>query len=257
MARFVWRSRPLLLALCCLFLAVSGDPDVRGQDPIPTGKGKARFKGKGATTSSLKKYDDVITKDAKSSPGVFLVHRLDEKVYFEIPHDSLGKLMLWTIEVAKGPAGVSWGGRSLGDRVIRWERRGNKIYLWTVAFQKRADGKAVQRAVDSASMDTIMLSFNVEAEGKDRSAVIDVTSMFVTDLPDFSVRNAVTGAAGVDDSRSYIEEIKSFPSNIEVRSLLTFRGGGGTGAAGAGTPPPGGRGAGGRRWAELYRGIAL
>jgi hypothetical protein len=243
MARLVLRSRPLLLAVCFLFLAVAGDPGARGQDKFPGGaKGKGRFKGKGATATELKKYDDVITKDAKSSPGVFLVHRIDDKVYFEIPHDRLGKLMLWTIEVAKGPPGVSWGGRSLGDRVIRWERRGNKIYLWSVAFQKRADGKAVQRAVDSANMDTILLSFNVEAEGKDRSAVIDVSSMFVTDLPDFPVRNAVTGAAGVDDSRSYIEQIKAFPHNIEVRSLLTFRGGGGAGAQAGGTPPPGGRG---------------
>ena len=93
---------------------------------------------------------------------MFAVHQLNDKVYFEIPKDALGKLMLWTIEVARGPAGVSWGGQSLGNRVIRWERRANKVYLWNVAFQKRADGKAVQRAVDSANMDTIMLSFNVE-----------------------------------------------------------------------------------------------
>src|SRR6185369_2066367 len=107
----------------------------------------------------------------------FTVHRIDDRVLFEIPADAFGKLMLWTIEVARGPAGVSWGGQSLGNRVIRWERRGGKVFLWNVAFQKRADGKAVQRAVDSANMDTIILSFNVEAEGKDRSAVIEVTSM--------------------------------------------------------------------------------
>jgi hypothetical protein len=174
-----------------------------------------------------KKYDDVITKDATTSPGVFAVHRLDDKVYFELPADAFeNKLMLWQAEVAKGPAGVSWGGKSLGHRVVRWERRGNKVLLWQVSFDKRADGKAIQKAVDSANMDSIIFSFNVEAEGKDRSTVIEATSLFMTDVADFSVKGAVGGGANIDNSRSFLEDVKAFPTNIEVRSLLTFRGGG-------------------------------
>ncbi len=238
MARFVLRCRPMLLGVCCLVLVALAGP---GQAQ----RGGGRFKGGGGpgkakSGSEIKKYDEVITKEAKTTSGVFLVHRLDDKVYFEIPRDALGKLMLWTIEVVKGPAGVSWGGQALGNRVVRWERRGNRIYLWNVVFDKRADGKAVQRAVDSANMDTILLSFPVEAEGKDRSAVIQTTSMFTEDVPDFSVKRAVTGASSIDDSRSYIEEVKSFPTNIEVRSLLTFRTGGGAGGLTA--APPTGRG---------------
>ncbi len=78
----------------------------------------------------LKKYDDVITKNAKTYPGVFIVHRIDDKVYFEIPKEGFDRLMLWKAEVAKGPAGVSWGGQDLGHHHLRWERRGNKVYLW-------------------------------------------------------------------------------------------------------------------------------
>src|SRR5262245_32903954 len=83
--------------------------DIRGQDrPPKMDKGKAKAEGP-------KKYDEVITKAAKSYPGVFLVHRIDDKVYFEIPADAFGRLMLWTVEVVKGPSGLSWGGRSLGN----------------------------------------------------------------------------------------------------------------------------------------------
>jgi hypothetical protein len=183
-------------------------------------------KAAGQKAGELKKYDDVITKDAKTLPGVFAVHRIDDKVYFEIPQDAMGKLMLWQLEVAKGPAGVSWGGKSLGYRSVKFDRRGNKVFLWQVSFDKRADGKAIQRAVDSANMDAIIFNFNVEAEGKDRSAVINVTSLFMTDVADFSVKGAVGGGASIDDSRSYLEDVKAFPTNIEVRALLTFRGGG-------------------------------
>ena len=132
--------------------------------------------------------------------------------------------MLWQAEVAKGPPGVSWGGKTLGSSVLRWERRGKKVYLWKIAYAKRAGGKAVQIAVDSANNDTIVASFPVEAEGKDRSTVILVTPMFTTDIADLSVKGAVGGAAGVDESRSYLSEVKAFPTNIEVRSVLTFRG---------------------------------
>ena len=33
----------------------------------------------------VKPYDEVITKDAKTDPGLFFVHRVDSKVYYEIP----------------------------------------------------------------------------------------------------------------------------------------------------------------------------
>jgi hypothetical protein len=185
-------------------------------------------RGKAAAESTKpKKYDDVITKDAKTLPGVFAVHRIDEKLYFEIPEKAFGRLMLWRMEVAKGPPGVSWGGMSVGDYVVRWDRRGNKVYLWKVGFAKRAEGQAIRSSVDSASQDTIAAAFNVEAEGKDRSSVILATPLFTTDLADLSVKGAVRGAGGVDEARSYLAEVKAFPTNIEIRSLLTFRGGGG------------------------------
>ncbi|HJZ57087.1 MAG TPA: DUF5117 domain-containing protein, partial [Gemmataceae bacterium] len=175
-----------------------------------------------------KKYDDVITKDATTLPGVFAVHRIDDKMYFEIPADKLGRLMLWQAEVAKGPGGSSWGGAALGDEVLKFERRGNKVYLWKVGFRKRSDGKAVQAAVEAASTDTIIAAFNVECEGKDRSTVINVSDLFINGLPDLSVAEASGGrGASIDPTRSYLSEVKAFPTNIEVRSLLTFRAGGG------------------------------
>jgi len=78
----------------------------------------------------------------------------------------------------------------LGHRVVRFDRRGNRVLLWQVSFEKRADGAAIQNAVDSANMDSIIWSTNVEAEGKDRSVVINATPLFMNDLPDFSVKNA-------------------------------------------------------------------
>jgi hypothetical protein len=210
------------------------------------GGGGQLQKDKGAEAGKPKKYDEVVTKDAVTTPGLFAVHRVDEKIYFEIPQSGMGRLLLWRAEVAKGPSGVSWGGMEVGHHTLRFERRNNKIYLWKVAFAKRAEGKAIQTAVESANLDTIVAAFNVEAEGKDRSVVILVNPLFTTDMADISVKKAAGNATGIDESRSYVSEVKAFPANIEVRSILTFRTGGGAGGGKDGAPKGGaGQGEGG------------
>jgi uncharacterized protein DUF4953/uncharacterized protein DUF5117/uncharacterized protein DUF5118 len=207
---------------------------------VKADKEKKKFK-----PGELKKYNEVITASAKTQHGLFTVHRIDDKVYFEIPTAAYDRLMLWSTEVAKAPPGVSWGGMAVNHRIVRWSRRGNKVYLWDVPFEKRADGKAVQRAVDAANMASIIMAFPVETEGMGKSAVIHVTGLFTSDVAEFSVRSRVSGASSVDESRSYVDSIKTFPTNIETRSLLTFRVGTGPVPAGA-TPPRGPRPGGGK-----------
>ncbi|MBA4190573.1 MAG: hypothetical protein C0467_21510 [Planctomycetaceae bacterium] len=231
------------LVLCAAAIAalLAFSPSGQSQEgSFPKGKGPAPAKA-----GDLKKYDDVITKDFTTQTGLFAVHRHDEKVYFEIPQEKLGRLFLWQAEVAKGPGGGSWGGASLGNAVLKFERRGNKLYVWKVGFSKRSDGKAVQHAVEAASTDAIIAVFTVECEGKDRSAVINVSDLFINGLQDLPIARASGGSGSVDASRSYLSELKAFPVNIEARSLLTFRGGGGGGFGGPGGP--GGLAGGGSR----------
>src|SRR5262245_57480556 len=43
----------------------------------------------------IRPYDRVITKEAKSDDGVFTVHRIGERIYYEIPAAQLNKEFLW------------------------------------------------------------------------------------------------------------------------------------------------------------------
>ena len=201
--------------------ALSQIPSKKGDLPKTADK-----TGLTAKAGKLKKYDDVITKEFQTQPGVFAVHRHEDKVYFEIPQEALGRLFLWYAEVARGPGGSSWGGAAIGEAVVKFERRGNRIYLWRLAFSKRSRGdSAIQRAVEAAGTDTIIASFPIEAEGKDRSAVINVSDAMVQGFPELSIIQASGGSnATIDTNRSYLTEIKAFPTNIEFRSMITFRG---------------------------------
>ncbi|MBY0513029.1 MAG: zinc-dependent metalloprotease, partial [Gemmataceae bacterium] len=237
MVRARWLIAPALTALLAGLPLAHAQDGPKDKSDTPTKKGPPAGVPK---AGDLKKYDDVVTKEFTTQPGVFAVHRNGDKMYFEVPADQFGKLMLWRAEVAKGPGGESWGGNELAARVLKLERRGNKVYVWKVGFRKRSDGKAVQTAVEAASTDTIIAVFNVECEGKDRSAVINVSDLYVTGLPDLPVSDASGSAGSVDPTRSYVSEVKAFPTNIEVRAMLTFRVGGGGGSPRVGPPSLGG-----------------
>jgi hypothetical protein len=183
-----------------------------------------------------KPYADVITKEAKSQDGLFKVHRIDDRVFWEIPAKLLGRDMLWQTEIATGPAnGRLYPGTHANDRLIRFSRRNNKLYLHAVNYDTRtADTGALKIGIEAASVAPIIQAFNVEAEGPEKAPVIDVTGLFTTDPVDFAVKS-ILGAGGVDGSRSYIDRATAFPENIETRSCLTFVGGGGFGRPSAST----------------------
>ena len=145
------------------------------QDPPATppgggGQGGQDRPGRADQAPEPRPYDRVITKEAKSDEGIFTIHTIKEKVYYEIPKSELGKEFLWVSQIAKTTLGVGYGGQAAGNRVVKWERKGNRILLRSVTYDVVADPKLpVSRAVQAANNDTIIMAFNIEAIGKDDS----------------------------------------------------------------------------------------
>jgi len=192
-------------------------------------------------------YDRVITKEAKTQEGIFKVHQVKSRYFYEIPLRELTKEFLWVNQIAKTTLGVGYGGQAAGNHVVRWEKHGNRILLRSVLYEVVADSKSpISRAVESANTNAILMSFNVEAYAKDGAPVIDVTRLFTTDVPEFSARTRLR-ARGMDASRSFLERITPYPQNIEVEATQTYTASGetaspfGGGPAPAPTPGPGGR----------------
>ena len=126
--------------------------------------------GRPDVSTEPRPYDRVITKDAKSDTGVFTVHRIDEKVYYEIPKGELDKEFLWVSQIARTTLGVGQGGQAAGNRVVRWERKNNRVFLRNVDYEIVADPTSpISRAVQAANNDAILMAFNVEAVGKDEA----------------------------------------------------------------------------------------
>lgn len=213
-----------LLAIYMLAQPLTAIAGVKLQDPVPPAAGQDRpaVPGRPDQSSDPKPYDKVITKDAKSDKGIFTVHHIKDKFYYEIPKNELGKEFLWVSQIAKTTLGVGYGGQAMGNRVIKWDRYGNRIFLKSVNYEMVADSHSpIAKAVQAANNDAIIMAFNIEAFGPDDSCVIDVTRLFSTDVIELSA-TARLRARNMDPARSFIERAVSFPQNIEVEATHTF-----------------------------------
>lgn len=220
------------------FAAAQDEPQRTEERP----EGNAQTPTPGAPSrppQRIRPYDRVITKEATTSPGLFLVHRIEDKIFYEIPVSEFGKEFLWVTQIAKTGTGYGYGGSPVGDRVVRWEQRGDQVLLRDVNYQIRADVEdPIRNAVEASSLEKIIAIFPVQAYGKDKAPVIEVTSAFTSDLPEFSAKSRLN-ASGADPRRSFIEKAKAFPNNIETKVIMTYRprGQAGAGGGGPGGPP--------------------
>jgi len=151
------------------------------QEPMPTpGAGASalsaaldKMPGMGSSQAP-QPYGKVITKDAKSKAGIFTVHEVKEKYYYEIPKTELNREFLLVTQVARTTLGAGYGGDELANRVVRWERNGNKINLREVNYDLVADPKtAISRAVKASNNDTIIMSFPIAAFGREKGVKPD------------------------------------------------------------------------------------
>jgi len=235
-------------SLAVILLALAAAATLAAQDePAQGGGGAAGGRGGGGgaalPTPNPQPYDRVITKDAKSKKGLFTVHQVGERFFFEIPKSELGKQYLWNTQIAKTTVGVGYGGGQLVDQVVAWELRNNRVYLQEINFSISASADSpIATAVKDANNDTIIMAFNVAAY-HDGAPVIDVSRLYNTDVPEFSARQHI-GATAFDASRSFIDHISTYPENIEAEVTATYTAAGGRGAAAGGGRGGGGLGGG-------------
>ena len=177
-----------------------------------------------------KTFDDIIGKDAKSDEGLFNIHEVKDKFYYEIPDTLLGKEMLMVTRIAKTANGLGFGGGKQNTQVVRWVKKRNKIILRIVSYENvAADSLPIHEAVNNSNFEPIVASFAIAAKGKDSlkpSSLIEVTKLFTNDVKTLGISNRYKKRykiSSVDTKRSYIESIKAYPLNIEARHVKTYK----------------------------------
>ncbi len=182
---------------------------------------------------ALKEYSEVITKNAISDDGLITSHRVGDDFYFEIPADLLEKEILIVSRIAGHVKGLNFGGAGMKSRpqqVIRFQKNGKSILMRSVSYNDIADeNDPIYTSVKNNNFEPVIQSFSLETMKADSSAfVIKVNGFFSSDIPMIgALRDSERKrfkVKGIDKTRSLISHIKSYPENVEVRHILTYRG---------------------------------
>lgn len=180
-----------------------------------------------AKKGGIQPYNKVVTKDMTTDEGLFHVHSKDNKYLFEIPNSLLEREMLMVTRIAKTASGIGFGGGKTNTQVLRWQRNGDNILLRVVSHEVVADSiLPVSEAVMNSNFEPVLFSFPIKAFNKDTTGVvIDATPLLTDDVKPLGFpqsRRTAYQVSRLDNSRSYIERVSSYPENIEMRHVKTY-----------------------------------
>jgi hypothetical protein len=186
-----------------------------------------------AKKEGIKKFNDLIPSKTKVDKGLFNTYKVDGKYYYEIPDSLIGREMLVITRLVKTPAnikvfGQQYGGESQNDQVWKWERHDKQVFIRVPSYSVRADSASdMYQSVKNSNLDVVLAAFDIKAYNRDTTGVVvDVTDFYNGDIAAIGISDDLKKAykiSALDNSRSFIDTIKSFPINTETRVLKTYR----------------------------------
>ena len=175
-----------------------------------------------------KTYEDIISKDAITDDGLFKVHKVKDKYYYEIADSLLGRDMLMVTRIVKMATELPLNRHKMSEQVLKWEKFDNNIFLKQASYSKFAnDSLPISIAVSNSNFEPIISSFKIAVENKENNShVIDVTSLYKSDIKIFGFPQSSRKGykiTSLDSKLSFIESIRSFPLNIETKHIKTYK----------------------------------
>lgn len=179
-------------------------------------------------------YYNLMRNRSVSRKGLFVVHKVADNYYFEIPDSILGRDLLVVARIAQGAAGVrpgytGYAGDQIGSTIIRFEKGpGHKLFLRRITYEEQAGDTtdAMYHAVVRSNLQPLVAAFGIGAYSPNgKGSVIDVTSYINGDNDIFFFNSATRKSMRVGNLQSnmcYIKDISAFPVNVEIRTIKTY-----------------------------------
>ncbi|RAJ08624.1 uncharacterized protein DUF5118 [Chitinophaga skermanii] len=218
-----------LLAISTGALAQKNKP---AASPVPA---DSTAKKTDSLPAGIKPYDQVITAKAKSYAGMFTVHAVGGRYFFEIPDSMLTRAILVVNRIGQAatntrPNMTGYAGDQIAENVVHFDKgQDDKILMKVMRFQERSSDtteNGMFRAVIKSNLEPIAAVFPVKAYNKAANAtVIDVTDMLNNENEIFHFGPMVKAAlklGAVQADKSFITSVKAFPMNIEIRTLRSY-----------------------------------
>ena len=222
------------IILCLPALGQNKKKDTTGKPTTPASPGLATTPRQGP-----KPLNEVITSKAKTDSGLFIVHKIEDKYFFEIPDSLIGRDVLVVNRIAKAAAGMrnfffGYAGDMIGSSVIRFEYGPNdKLFLKKVSYDEisKDSSRPMFQSVTNSNVLPIVASFDIKvAKSDSNGTVVDFTDYIAgdNDVLFFASNARSTFQVGSFQSdKSYILNVRSYPVNTEIKTVKTYSRGGG------------------------------
>lgn len=215
------------IALTASVPALAQKKSKKGTSPTPAATPAPAPANGDKKEGGIQPYEKVITAKAVTDQGLFKVHKIDDKYFYEIPDSLLEREMLMVTRIARTATNIGYGGENVNNQVLRWQKKDKKVLLRVVSYNNIADEDSpMALSVRNSNFEPILQSFDIKTFGKDSSVVIEVNALFTKDVPAIGFddrRRKEYKVSSLDESRSFVEYLKSFPINVEARHVLTYK----------------------------------
>lgn len=174
-------------------------------------------------------------KKCETVTGMMTLHKMDGKLYMEIPDTLLGRdfLLASTVSETSDNFNSIVGSKPFAPLHLRFEKISDKIRLMTVEKSNisRNMGDNIDKALAKSNMDAVFKTYDISVYNADSTAfVIDVTDLFCSDekmLSPFDPFSLYTSGknkrtTSFSSENSYIKTIKAFEDNVVIKSLMSY-----------------------------------
>lgn len=219
----------LVLFVALFVLPCSREADAAGR----------KKKGKNAATAKVTEnksaYDKLFQKESCETvkSNFITLHKVDGKLYFEIPMKYLGREMLFasTLTSTSSNDFCDVGYKQNDPLHVRFTKIDSTIYLNEVNAFVTSNPKepSLQKAIDKNFADAVLYSYKIAAYTPDSTAVvIDVTPIFTTDMKEFAfLPTTIMGLIQLNSTFNKdgvaLGEVKTFDDNLSVKSMLSYK----------------------------------
>lgn len=183
---------------------------------------------KSKNENKLKPIDSLTKKMTKHS-GLITTYKEDDNVFLELSDSLLEKDLLMVTRFVQLPANYQAyinAGSKTSQQLIHFKKKGKQILLTQESFVNFANEEdPISQSVKLNNFPPILAAFPIKNSEENRY-LIDVSSYFNNDSPGFNIiRKSLKKEYSIgsnDSKRSFIDSVKSFPENIEIRHTLTY-----------------------------------
>jgi hypothetical protein len=162
--------------------------------------------------------------ESQTIPGLIMLHRKDSRLLGEISQGDLNSDFMVAIAIARGIGQTPLlGGMTVhfGDTWI-WQFRkvDDRIQIVRRNVRFRANsGSPQQKSVYLSYTDSILFSLPIATMSPSGNFVVDLTPVFMSDLPQFS---HIFPGFGFAPDRSTFSKLKGFQNNMEIEVAATY-----------------------------------